>query len=54
MKKANRDLSRIIHISREVHNKLKRFVTDKQINGESTSLALEAEIAIIHHIKNKG
>ncbi|KUG25889.1 hypothetical protein ASZ90_004276 [hydrocarbon metagenome] len=53
MKKTSRDLSRIIHISRDVHNKLKRFVTDKQIKGESSSLAKETEIAILNHIKNK-
>lgn len=51
MKKPKRDLSKIIHVSKEVHNSLKKFVTDKQIRGKSTSLSNETEIAILNHIK---
>lgn len=48
---AKKDLSKIIHLDKEVHNKLKMFVTEKQIGGVRTSLATEAEKAILNHLK---
>lgn len=44
------DHSKIVHISREVHSQLKKFVIDKQIAGTQTTLARETEKAIIQHL----
>lgn len=54
MVRGKKDLSKIVHISRKTHSKLKQYVTNKQIKGKSTSLSNETEIAIINHIKAKG
>ncbi|MCO6473243.1 MAG: hypothetical protein J5I57_05900 [Melioribacteraceae bacterium] len=44
------DHSKIVHISREVHSQLKKFVIDKQIAGTPTTLSRETEKAIIQHL----
>ena len=51
MANSKKDLSKIIHVDKQIHNKLKMFVTEKQINGERTSLSLETEKAILQHLK---
>lgn len=49
-KDLKRDLSKIVHIDKDTHTKLKKFVTKLQINDYRTSLALETEKAIKKHI----
>ncbi|MDZ7763238.1 MAG: hypothetical protein U5K00_02265 [Melioribacteraceae bacterium] len=51
MAAAKKDFSKIIHLDKQVHNKLKMFVTEKQIDGVKTSLSTEAEKAILNHLK---
>lgn len=51
MIKTSRDHSKIVHISREVHGQLKKFVIDKQIEGVPTTLSTETETAILQYIK---
>ncbi|WKZ71095.1 MAG: hypothetical protein QY331_07500 [Melioribacteraceae bacterium] len=52
MSKKKRDLSKIVHLDKTIHGKLKMFVTKKQVQGEQTSIAIEAEKAILNHISN--
>lgn len=53
MNKQKKDFTKIVHISRDSHSKLKRYVVDKQLSGSNTTLSRETEIAIVNHIRKK-
>lgn len=53
MNKQKKDFTKIVHISRDTHSKLKRYVVDKQLSGSDTTLSRETEIAIVKHVKKK-
>lgn len=46
-------LLQIIHISKDVHSKLKLFVAQQAIKNIKTNLSQETEKAILKHISGK-
>jgi hypothetical protein len=45
-------LTPIVHISKELHNKLRLFIVHQSIKGVTTSMSKEAEKAILKHLKH--